>query len=80
MTQTFIVSYVKHFDNETKGTLEYTANTLCYAVERAAVQLISDALDAGVDADADPAHLFTITKAELAQQGTNWTGVPKAGF
>jgi hypothetical protein len=77
---TAIVHYVKHWDNDTKGTVEFDGgDTLATAILRATTQLIADAMEDGVDGESDPAALFTITKAELAQ-GSNWTGAPKAAF
>lgn len=70
-----VVSFVKHFDNDTKGTMEFGDSSIGWAVEQAQAQLISDAIDDGIDVDKfSPAELFTITKAAFGVP-TNWIGV-----
>jgi hypothetical protein len=76
-----IVHFIKHWDNDTKGTIEVKADSLVDGIDYACEILLSDIKedDVVLGHDQDVNTLFTITKAEIAQ-GSNWTGAPSAAF
>lgn len=67
-----IVSYVKHWDNDTKGTMEFPNTNLDSALIQAKVQLRIDAFEEGIS-NIDEG-LFTITKVTYGVP-SNWLGV-----
>lgn len=76
-----VVHYIKHWDNDTKGSVEIDKDNLVDAIEKARELLLVDAIEDGVKSawlDAD--NYFTITKAEIVEGVQNYTGVPKATF
>lgn len=77
-----IVNYVKHWDNNTSGSIEFAESNKGWATEQTAVQLISDAIDDGIDVNVvSPAELFTITSVKVGDRPLQaWNGVPKAAF
>jgi hypothetical protein len=79
-----VVSYTKHWDNDTKGTMEFpVTGWLTDAITAAETQLFKDAKEDGVSDRELRAHLthgvpttlFTITKAVLGLAPSNWLGV-----
>lgn len=60
-----IVSFIKHFDGNTKGTYTAPTNDLVQAAWMTRDLLLTDARDENVDTRVDPSTLFTLTKAEL---------------
>lgn len=68
-----IVSYVKHWDNDTKGTMEFPDTDLARAVELAQAQLVDDARADGIFWT-NAARLYTITKVAYGVP-SNWLGV-----
>lgn len=60
-----IVSYIKHFDGDVKGTYTAPTNDLVQAAWMTRDLLLIDAQDGGVDTNVSPDTLFTLTKAEL---------------
>jgi len=71
-----IVSYVKHWDNDTKGTMEFANTTIAEAQFLAETSLIRDAIEDGFGRTSidDLNTLFTITKVEFGVP-SNWLGV-----
>ena len=75
-----VVHYIKHWDNDTKGSIEF--NNVANLDEAEALtrrHLVEDAIEDGVHGD-DADLAYTITKAEVVEDSQDWTGVPKAGF
>lgn len=76
-----IVSYTKHWDNDTKGTMEFPTSNIFYAIDQVHTILVADAVEDGATPrpvelySVAAAQLFTITKAEVGES-SNWTGVP----
>ncbi len=70
-----VVYFVKHWDNDTKGYMEFSAPNLGQAIQNASRTLLLEAVEDGADTRLSPEELFTITKAEL-DHGTNWNGGP----
>lgn len=71
-----IVSYTKHWDNDTKGVLELPVADLEDAIQQARTDLINQAAEEGIllSVAADTGDFFTITKATWGVP-TNWIGV-----
>lgn len=72
------VHYIKHWDNDTRGSMQFKANDIVDAAWQARKQLLTDAREDGVSS-ITPA-IFTITKAEITNTVQQWTGIPAAGF
>lgn len=64
-----IVSYIKHFDGDVKGTYTAPTNDLVQAAWMTRDELIVEAKEDGFDVEyMVPAALFTLTKAELVAE------------
>lgn len=76
-----IVSFIKHWDNDTRGTIEFSeVNEITQAIHLAERALITEATEDINDVDSSASiapgqALFTITKVELGTP-SNWLGVP----
>jgi hypothetical protein len=68
-----IVSYTKHWDNDTKGTIEVEGNDIVKGLHHAERVLQDEIFDEDVLGQFE--DLYTITKAEVGES-SNWTGVP----
>lgn len=81
-----VVSYIKHWDNNTRGSLSFgDVVSLVQAVELADKDLTHEAHQALIDGEWDLTELhatalFTITKAEIVDSVQVYAGVPKAAF
>lgn len=82
-----IVHYIKHWDNDTKGSIEFAeTNDIVSAVWQAREQLVSDAVEDGYITSDQAKSSFafsdvaTITKAEIVDSVQAYAGVPKANF
>jgi len=75
-----VVHYVKHWDNETKGYIEFSdVKNLAGAIDRAGVQLADEILEEAVNGeshltDKSFSELVTITKAELVDSVQAYAG------
>lgn len=76
-----VVHYVKHWDNDTKGHIEFSeVRDLNHALKMTESQLTAEALEDDVNAIDWVDSLFTITKAELVDSVQAYAGVPRASF
>ena len=60
-----VVHYIKHWDNDTKGSISFDDNDIVISAWSARAHLIDEAIEDGVDTNVIPSDLFTITKAEV---------------